>query len=94
MMSILSEKVNLIVFFFYLVRKEKDNKLKSNLILDNWILLTFENGDIYNNVCDNLTRTASIILLCGSAKVRIKRKNEKIIDLQIIFMVHFLNKNT
>ncbi|CAF5095948.1 unnamed protein product, partial [Rotaria magnacalcarata] len=33
---------------------------------DKWILLTYENGDSYDNVCNNLTRSASIMFVCGS----------------------------
>ncbi|CAF3690897.1 unnamed protein product [Adineta steineri] len=32
---------------------------------DNWILLTYENGDPYINICDNSSRTASIMFSCG-----------------------------
>jgi hypothetical protein len=45
-----------------------------NFLLDNWILLTFENGESYKNVCDSSARTASIMLVCGSNKVRKKKK--------------------
>ncbi|CAF0865602.1 unnamed protein product [Rotaria sordida] len=32
---------------------------------DNWILLTYRNGDPYKNICSNSTRSASIMFVCG-----------------------------
>jgi len=37
-------------------------------------LLTFENGDQYQNVCSNALRTASVMLMCGTKQVRRKRE--------------------
>lgn len=51
----------------------------SSVILDNWILLTYQGGDRYNGSCDNNSRTASLMLACGSNKVR--RTNEKCIEM-------------
>ncbi|CAF3570812.1 unnamed protein product [Rotaria socialis] len=36
---------------------------------DKWILLTYENGDEYDAICNNLTRSASIMFVCGSNMV-------------------------
>ncbi|CAF1244840.1 unnamed protein product [Adineta ricciae] len=33
---------------------------------DGWIQLTYEKGDPYNNICDNVTRQASIMFICGT----------------------------
>jgi len=35
---------------------------------DNWILLTYGNGEQYKDVCDNQIREASIMLVCGPTK--------------------------
>jgi len=43
---------------------------------DNWILLTYENGDRYGNTCDNATRTASIMFMCGQNMMNITVLNE------------------
>ncbi|CAF2035694.1 unnamed protein product [Rotaria magnacalcarata] len=32
---------------------------------DNWILLTYENGSHYSKQCDNKTRSASLMFVCG-----------------------------
>ncbi|CAF1533987.1 unnamed protein product [Adineta steineri] len=39
---------------------------QSNLVgEDNWILLTYENGSRFHNQCENKTRSASILFICG-----------------------------
>ncbi|CAF2414782.1 unnamed protein product [Rotaria sp. Silwood2] len=39
---------------------------------DEWILLTYKNGDPYEDACNNSARSASIIFVCGQNKVRKK----------------------
>lgn len=58
-----------------------------NSIVDNWIQLTYGDGDSYVNVCNNATRSASIMFICGPNKVRkkeslkeIERKYEYLLD--------------
>jgi len=49
-------------------------------------LLTFENGDQYQNVCSNALRTASVMLMCGTKQVRRKRermRERECIDLEM-----------
>ncbi|CAF3422204.1 unnamed protein product [Rotaria sp. Silwood1] len=37
---------------------------------DDWILLTYKDGDPYKDACNNSTRSASIMFVCGQNKVR------------------------
>ena len=39
-------------------------------MIDTWIFLTYGNGTKYINECDNKTRSASIMFICGQDSVR------------------------
>lgn len=43
---------------------------RSSFFTDNWMLLTYENGERFINVCDNQTRSAAFVFVCGSNTVR------------------------
>lgn len=59
------------------MKKKKKKMFDFNFVsIDNWILLTFENGDQYQNVCSNALRTASVMLMCGTKQVRNENKRE------------------
>ncbi|UJR25464.1 hypothetical protein I4U23_006811 [Adineta vaga] len=61
-----------------ILQKEKNESFilgqvnQSNLIgTDQWLLLTYKNGSQYKNICNNKTRSAWIIFICGQTLGRI-----------------------